>query len=39
MQGPAPLMNKVMSTLMNLDKMVGGDFEVGLINLKALAEK
>jgi carbon monoxide dehydrogenase subunit G len=39
MHGPAPLMNKVMSTLMNLDKMVGGDFEVGLANLKTLAEK
>src|SRR5579871_2666115 len=39
MSGPAPLMNKVMSTLMNLDKMIGGDFEVGLANLKALAEK
>ena len=39
MHGPAPLMNKVMSTVMNLDKMVGSDFEVGLANLKALAEK
>lgn len=39
MQGPAPLLNKVMSTVMNLDKMIGTDFEVGLANLKALAEK
>jgi len=39
MFGPAPLMNKIMSTVMNLDKMIGGDFEVGLANLKALAEK
>lgn len=39
MSGPAPLMNKILATLMDLDKMVGGDFEVGLANLKALAEK
>ncbi|MDB5803050.1 MAG: polyketide cyclase / dehydrase and lipid transport family protein [Betaproteobacteria bacterium] len=39
MHGPAPLMNKVMSTVMNLDKMIGDDFADGLANLKALAEK
>lgn len=39
MYGPQPFMMKVMSTLMNMDQMVGKDFEEGLANLKALAEK
>jgi uncharacterized protein YndB with AHSA1/START domain len=39
MDGPAPMITKVMSTIMNLDKMVGDDFAVGLQNLKVLAEK
>ena len=39
MHGPAPLMNKVMQVFMNLDNMIGKDFEVGLANLKNLAEK
>jgi hypothetical protein len=39
MHGPAPFATKLMSTVMNMDKMVGTDFEVGLANLKALAEK
>lgn len=30
---------KVMSLFLNLDKMIGGDFEVGLAKLKAVAEK
>jgi len=28
-----------MSTLFDLDKMIGNDFEVGLANLKTTAEK
>lgn len=39
MQGPAPLMSKVMQVFISMDKMVGGDFETGLANLKAAAEK
>ena len=39
MFGPAPLINKVMSTFFNLDKMIGDDFAAGLQNLKAIAEK
>jgi len=39
MYGPAPLINKVMSTFFDLDKMIGDDFAVGLANLKAMAEK
>lgn len=30
---------KVMSLFLNLDKMIGGDFETGLARLKAVAEK
>ncbi len=32
-------MSKVIGTFMNLDKMIGGDFEKGLADLKAAAEK
>ena len=39
MQGPSPFMSKVMQVFMDLDKMIGGDFEAGLANLKKLAEK
>jgi hypothetical protein len=39
MHGPAPFMSKVMQVFMNLDDMIGKDFEVGLVNLKNLAEK
>lgn len=39
MQGPTSFMMKVSSVLMNLDKMIGSDYEVGLANLKAIAEK
>ncbi len=38
MDGTHDLMGKAMSIFMNMDKMVGGDFEKGLANLKALAE-
>ena len=39
MYGPSPFMMKVMGTFMNMDKMIGDDFAVGLANLKAAAEK
>lgn len=39
MYGPAAFMSKVMQVFMNLDHMIGKDFEVGLANLKTLAEK
>jgi uncharacterized protein YndB with AHSA1/START domain len=39
MQGPAHFISKVMQVFINMDKMVGTDFEAGLANLKALAEK
>ena len=39
MHGPAPFMNKMMQVFMNLDHMIGKDFEVGLANLKRLTEK
>jgi hypothetical protein len=39
MFGRQPFMFKVMSTLCNMDKMIGRDFEKGLANLKSLTEK
>lgn len=39
MQGPTPYMAKVMHVFFNMDKMVGGDFEKGLADLKAAAER
>lgn len=39
MDGPSPLIAKVMGLFFNMDKMIGGDFVQGLENLKAIAEK
>jgi len=39
MQGTNTYMMKVMSLVMNLDKMMGQHFESGLANLKAVAER
>jgi uncharacterized protein YndB with AHSA1/START domain len=39
MHGPASLKSKVMQVFINLDQMIGKDFEIGLANLKNLAEK
>ena len=39
MHGPAPFMSKLMQVFINIDNMVGKDFEVGLANLKRLTEK
>lgn len=38
MEGPAPLISKIMDMLMNMDRMIGRDFEAGLANLKSAAE-
>jgi len=39
MQGPVPYVGKIMHVFINMDRMVGADFEAGLANLKTLAEK
>ena len=39
MHGPAVFMSRVMQVFINLDNMIGKDFEVGLANLKKLTEK
>jgi len=39
MDGSQPFMFKVMCVFMNMDKMIGNDFETGLANMKAAAEK
>ena len=39
MYGPNVFMSKVMGTVMNMDKMIGKDFEQGLANMKAVAER
>jgi hypothetical protein len=39
MQGPVPYLAKIVHLFINMDRMVGQDFEAGLANLKAAAEK
>ncbi|WP_431205114.1 SRPBCC family protein [Bradyrhizobium betae] len=39
MDGPAPFMSKVMQVFINMDNMIGKDFEAGLASLKKLSEK
>ncbi|HEX3151758.1 MAG TPA: SRPBCC family protein [Gemmataceae bacterium] len=39
MIGQMPFMFKVMTLFMSMDKMIGKDFEAGLANMKAVAEK
>ena len=39
MRGPSPYLAKVVGLFMNMDQMIGRDFEAGLANLKARAEK
>jgi hypothetical protein len=38
MHGPAPFLARIMHLFINIDKMVGKDFETGLANLKRLTE-
>jgi hypothetical protein len=39
MHGPATFVSKVMQLFMNIDRMVGKDFETGLANLKKIGEQ
>ena len=39
MHGPMPYLNRLMTIFFDMDKTVGKEFEAGLVNLKALAEK
>ena len=39
MHGPAPFIGKIMHVFINMDRMIGKDFEIGLANLKTLTEK
>lgn len=39
MQGPMPLISKVICLFVDMDRMVGADFEAGLANLKSIAER
>ena len=39
MRGPSPYVARLMGIFFNMDKMIGQDFEAGLANLKAAAEK
>lgn len=38
MYGPATFITRVMGVLMNMDKLIGKDFETGLANIKATVE-
>jgi len=38
LSGPSPFISKLIGVFMNMDKMIGGDFETGLAQLKTLAE-
>jgi hypothetical protein len=39
MSGPMPYVAKVMSVFFDMDKLIGKEFETGLANMKAVAEK
>ena len=39
MHGPSPFVAKVVGVFMNMDRMIGRDFEAGLADLKARAER
>jgi hypothetical protein len=39
MEGAVPFIGKVLHLIFNMDKMVGGQFERGLTDLKAIAER
>jgi hypothetical protein len=39
MFGPSPFISKLMGVFFNMDRMIGGQFEIGLSNLKAAAEQ
>lgn len=39
MTGPTPFFGKIIHVFMNMDRVVGGDFEAGLAAMKAAAER
>lgn len=39
MQGPQPFLGKLIGVFLDMDRMIGRDFEAGLANLKARAER
>ena len=39
MSGPMPFMSKLITVFTSMDRMIGNDFEKGLANMKAAAEK
>lgn len=39
MHGPMPFISKLISVFVSMDRMIGKDFEAGLANLKAAAER
>jgi hypothetical protein len=39
MRGPVPFIGKIMHVFINMDRMIGTDFEAGLAAMKAAAEK
>ena len=39
MHGPASFMSRLMQVFINLDRMIGKDFEIGLSNLKKIVER
>ncbi len=39
MSGPSPYISKLMGVFFSMDRMIGKDFETGLAQLKAVAEK
>ena len=39
MHGPSPFVGRIMQVFINMDRMIGKDFEAGLANLKRLTEK
>ena len=39
MFGPSPYLSKLIGLVFNMDRMVGGQFETGLANLKSITEK
>ena len=39
MRGPVPYISKIIHMFVDIDRMVGGDFEAGLASLMAIAEK
>lgn len=39
MHGPSPYISKIIGIFINMDSMIGKDFETGLANLKTISEK